>query len=250
MMDRNGGKGELILVQHAEHEEAGLLGPALVDCGLTIRTVRTFAGDPVPRAAGGAAGIVIMGGPMGVYESDRHPHLKDEIALAADALKRGLPILGICLGSQILAAAAGARVHAGPVKEIGWFPVTLSAAGRVDPLLGPFAPETVFFHWHGDTFDLPRDAVLLASSGLYPHQAFRLGARAWGVQFHPEVTPEMVDRFIAAAGSESADFGGAEGGERMRAEARRHAPPLAGPLVAMARAFGAAAGRPTSPGSA
>jgi GMP synthase (glutamine-hydrolysing) len=108
----------------------------------------------------------------------------------------------------------------------------------------------VFFHWHGDTFDLPRDAILLASSGLYPHQAFRLGARAWGVQFHPEVTPEMVDRFVAAGGSEAADFGGTEGGERMRAEARRHAPPLAGPLAAMARAFGAAAARPTSPGSA
>lgn len=250
MKGRNRGKGEVILVQHAEHEEAGPLGPALVDCGLTIRTVRTFAGDPVPCAAGEAAGIVLMGGPMGVYESDRHPHLKDEIALAADALKRGLPILGICLGSQILAAAAGARVHEGPVKEIGWFPVTLSAAGRVDPLLGAFPPETVFFHWHGDTFDLPRGAVLLASSGLYPHQAFRLGARAWGVQFHPEVTPEMVDRFVAAGGAESAAFGGAEGGERMRAEARRHAPPLAGPLAAMARAFGAAVGSPTSPGSA
>ena len=250
MKDRTRGKGELILVQHAEHEEAGPLSPVLADCGLTIRTVRTFAGEKVPRGAGGAAGIVIMGGPMGVGDSERHLHLKDEIALAADALGRGLPILGICLGSQILAAAAGARVYAGPVKEIGWFPVTLSGAGRVDPLLGVFGPERVFFHWHGDTFDLPRDAVLLASSGLYPHQAFRLGARAWGVQFHPEVTPEMVDRFVAAGETESAAFGGAEGGDRMRTEARRHAPPLAGPLAAMARAFGAAAARPTSRGSA
>jgi GMP synthase (glutamine-hydrolysing) len=244
------GEGEALIVQHAAHEGPGLLLPALEACGLTCRTVRTFAGEPVPRVAEGAAGIVIMGGPMGVYESARHPHLLDEIALAADALGRGVPILGICLGSQILAAAGGARVYAGRGKEIGWFPVTLSAAGRVDPLLGVFATQTVFFHWHGDTFDLPGEAVLLASSHLYPHQAFRLGARAWGVQFHPEVTPEMVDRFVAAGESEARDFGGAAGGERMRAGARRHAPPLVEPIAAMARAFCTAAGRPTSPASA
>lgn len=248
-----GGPGrerEVLIVQHAEHEAPGLLSPALTARGLACRVVRTFAGEPVPRAAGGTAGIVIMGGSMGVYESARHAHLMDEIALAADALGRGVPILGICLGSQILAAAAGARVYAGAAKEIGWFPVTLSAAGRVDPLLGVFAAETMFFHWHGDTFDLPGDAVLLASSSMYPHQAFRLGARAWGVQFHPEVTPEMVDRFVAAGASEADDFGGAEGGARMRAEARRHAPALVEKVAAMARAFAAAAGRPISPASA
>jgi len=241
MRGRPGRDGEMLVVLHARHEGPGLLSPALEACGLSIRLVHTFAGEAVPRSAGDAAGVVIMGGPMGVYESERHAHLLDEIALAADALRRGLPILGICLGAQILAAAAGARVYAGAAKEIGWFPVTLSASGRLDPLLGVFPQETVFFHWHGDTFDLPAGAVLLASSGLYPHQAFRLGASAWGVQFHPEVTPEMVDRFVDAGAPESIDFGGAEGGARMRAEARRHAPPLAGRIGAMVRGFCGAA---------
>lgn len=237
-----GGSRGILVVQHAEHEGLGLLSSALHECGLSCRVVRTFRGEPVPRAAHGAAGVVIMGGPTGVYESDRFPHLKDEIALAADALRRDVPILGICLGSQILAAAAGARVYAGPAKEIGWFPVTLSAAGRSDPVLGVFAAETVFFHWHGDTFDLPEGAVLLASSRLYPHQAFRIGRRAYGVQFHPEITPEMVDLFVEAGSSESSAFGGLEGGKRLRAEARRHVPPLVGRVAAMARAFFQAGG--------
>jgi GMP synthase (glutamine-hydrolysing) len=241
MRSRPGREAEMLVVLHAEHEGPGLLSPALEACGLEIRLVRTFAGEAVPRSADGAAGVVIMGGPMGVYESERHAHLRDEILLAGDALRRGLPILGICLGSQILAAAAGARVYAGAAKEIGWFPVTLTGAGRADPVLGVFPSGTVFFHWHGDTFDLPADAVLLASTSLYPHQAFRLGACAWGVQFHPEITPEMVDRFVEAGAPESVDFGGAEGGERMRVEARRHSPPLAGRIGAMVRGFCGAA---------
>ena len=228
---------DILVVQHAEPEGPGLLLPALRSCGLPCRTVRTFEGEPVPRAAGDAAGVIIMGGPMGVYESERFPHLQDEIALAADALGRGLPILGICLGSQILAAAAGARVYPGPEKEIGWFPVTLSAAGRSDPVLGVFPAETVFFHWHGDTFDLPEGAVLLASSRLYPHQAFRIGGRAYGGQFHAEITPGMVDLFVEAGASEASAFGGLAGGKRLRAEARRRVPPLVDRVAAMARAF-------------
>lgn len=196
----------------------------------------------MPRTVAPAPGVIILGGPMSTYEADRYPHLADEIALAADALRRDVPILGVCLGSQILAAAAGARVYPGPAQEIGWFPITVTDAGRRDPVLGVFSPELVVFHWHGDSFDLPGGATLLASSRLYTNQAFRIGNRAYGVQFHPEITAGMVDEWVEAGTSESSAFGGAGGGARLRSEARRYAPLLAGPLDAMARAFFSAGG--------
>ncbi len=228
---------EVLVVQHAQSEGLGLLAQAIAGHRLSARVVRTFCGEPVPRRAAEARAIVILGGPMGVYESDRFPHLADEIALAADALARDVPILGVCLGSQILAAAAGGRVYRGPEREIGWFPVTLSPEGRIDPVVGALPAETVVFHWHGDTFDLPKGGVLLASSRLYAHQAFRLGRCAYGVQFHPEITPEMVDLWVSLAGEGSAAIGGLEGALRMRSEARRYAPPLEERVAAMARAF-------------
>jgi len=227
----------VLVVQQAEAEGPGLLAAPLPAMGLTLSTVRAWRGERVPAAAQDFAAIVLMGGPMGVYETARHPHLADAILLAGDALRRGVPVLGVCLGSQILAAAAGARVFPGPVKEIGWHPVRLSAEGRADPLLGLLPADPVVFHWHGDTFDLPAGATLLASSGRYAHQAFRIGTRAYGLQFHVEVTPEMVDRFIAAGASEAADFGGEEGAARMRAETRRFAPAIGAAVPAMLRAL-------------
>ncbi|OLD64940.1 MAG: hypothetical protein AUI47_03670 [Acidobacteria bacterium 13_1_40CM_2_68_5] len=147
-------------MQHVEREGLGLLAEVLEKHGLVARTVRTWRGEPVPRAVAPAPGVIILGGPMSTYEADRHSHLADEIALAADALRRDVPILGVCLGSQILAAAAGGRVYPGPAQEIGWFPIALTDAGRRDPVLGVFSPEAVVFHWHGDTFDLPGGATL------------------------------------------------------------------------------------------
>lgn len=227
----------ILVVQHAESEGPGLLARALEDCRLGSRIVRPDRGDPVPRSAAGAPGVIVLGGPMAVYESGRFPHLRDEIALLADALARSVPVLGVCLGSQILAAAGGARVYRGPAKEIGWFPVSLGAEGRKDAVLGLLPEEAMVFHWHGDTFDLPRGATLLASSRLYAHQAFRLGPRAYGVQFHPEITVEMVDQWVSQPGPESGALGSAEGAARIRSEARRHVPPLVDRVTAMARAL-------------
>ncbi len=227
----------VLVLQHAEVEGPGLLAAPMEEAGLSLRSVRTFLGEAVPRAADGIAGIVVMGGPMGVYEAARHPHLDDEVALVREALRRGLPVLGICLGSQILAAAAGARVHPGPVKEIGWYPVHMTAAGRGDPVLRELPDPSVVFHWHGDTFDLPRGAVLLASSEAYPNQAFLIGDAAYGLQFHLEVTPEMVDRFVAAGEEELAAVRGAGGAARLGAEARHHAPALEPVARRVARAF-------------
>src|SRR6266850_4744486 len=228
----------VLVVQHVAGEGPGLLARCLEEHRPAARVVRVDRRESVPRGAAGAAAIILLGGPMAVYETDRHPHLRDEILLAADALRLGVPILGICLGAQILAAAAGARVYRGPAQEIGWFPTTLTAAGRADPILGLLPGEAMVFHWHGDTFDPPPGATLLASSRLYEQQAFRLSPRAWGVQFHPEITEAMVDDWAGRAREdEAASFGGAEGAARMRDDARRHVPALAPRVAALGRAF-------------
>ncbi len=230
--------GTILVIQHAEAETPGLFGASMQEAGASLRTVRLFDGGEVPGAPDDFAGIVVMGGPMGVGDAGRLPHIDREIALLKGALRRGLPVLGICLGSQILAAAAGARVFAGGSKEIGWHPLHLTDDGRHDPLLGALPDRAiVFFHWHGDTFDLPRGAVLLASTDAYPNQAFRIGPSAYGLQFHLEVTAAMVEDFVAAGAGELEEAHGAGGAARLIGEARRHAPPLEPAARRLALAF-------------
>ncbi len=230
-------RGSILIIQHAAPEGPGLLTAPLEAAGLPLRSVRPWLGDTVPRRPEGVAGIIVMGGPMGVYEAAAHPHLGDEIALVSEALGRGLPVLGVCLGAQILAAAAGARVFRGPEKEIGWFPIRLTGDGRQDPVSRSLGSEPTVFHWHGDTFDLPDGAVLLASSDLYANQAFRVGPRAYGLQFHVEVTPRMVERFVADGAAEIAAVHGTGGAERLIEEAGRFAPGLAGLAPGLVGAF-------------
>ncbi len=146
-------------------------------------------GAQLPDPAG-AAGLIFLGGPMSA--NDDLPYLRQEMRIIGDACERGQPILGICLGAQLIAKAADARVYRNPSKEIGWFDVHLTEAGTADPLFaGANRSETVF-HWHGETFDLPPAATWLAYSERCRHQAFRLGASVYGLQFHLEVTPEMI----------------------------------------------------------
>jgi len=140
--------------------------------------------------------LVIMGGPMAVYEMQHFPYLVGEIELINAAIKTKKHIMGVCLGAQMLAYALDARVYPGSRKEIGWYEVTLSSEGMSDPLLSTLAlPDrnaAQVFQWHGDTFDLPAGSVRLASSDLYANQAFRYGDRVYGLQFHIEVTPAIV----------------------------------------------------------
>jgi GMP synthase (glutamine-hydrolysing) len=152
-----------------------------------------------------------MGGPMNVDEVERFPALAAEREWLAEAVRRELPVLGICLGAQLLARALGAEVRAGAGPEIGFAPVSVSDPG--DPVLGGLAPSTDVLHWHGDVFDLPDGAQPLASSALTEHQAFRAG-NAWGALFHPEAdlalveawlgVPEMIDEAVAALGNDGA----------------------------------------------
>src|SRR5262247_282272 len=164
-------KATACILQHVACETAAAIGDALQRQGIAQRVVRIFAGEPVPRELTDDA-LVVMGGPMGVYESDRYPHLLDELRLIEDALRRERPLIGVCLGSQLVAAALGARVYPGGFKEIGWYPVELSTAAQDDPLFGDVPRRFTPLVWHGDVFDLPRGAVSLASSALTAHQAF------------------------------------------------------------------------------
>ena len=135
-------------------------------------------------------GLVVMGGPMGVYETDKYPFLAHECRLIAELIRRERPVLGVCLGAQLLARALGARVFPGHGPEIGFGSVELTKEGKEDPLFGPSGPSFPVFHWHGDTFELPEGATLLASSTQYPHQAFRFGDYAYALQFHIEPDPD------------------------------------------------------------
>lgn len=143
-----------------------------------------------PLSTDGCTGAIIMGGPQSANDPD--PRLAAEMRLIREAMARGIPILGVCLGAQLIAKALGARVYRNPAKEIGWAPVYFTEAAKDDPLFGGFASPTTFFHWHGETFDLPQGAEWLAYSDLCRHQAFRYRTNVYGVQFHPEITAEMI----------------------------------------------------------
>jgi GMP synthase (glutamine-hydrolysing) len=139
--------------------------------------------------------IVAMGGPMSANDELALPWLAAEKRLIGDAVSAGVPYFGTCLGVQLLAASLGAQVYAGPSPEVGILPVELTDEGRVDPVLGGLEGQILTLQWHGDTFDLPVDAVLLAGTDAYPHQAFRFGPVAYGIQFHIEVSAEMAEEW-------------------------------------------------------
>jgi GMP synthase (glutamine-hydrolysing) len=196
----------LLAIQHVPWETPHRILDA---CGgLHVHTVKPLAGQPLP-AHDEVAGAVVMGGPMNVDEVERFPGLAAEREWLAEAARRQLPVLGICLGAQLLARALGAEVRPGEGNEIGF--ATVEVHDPADPVLGGLAPSTDVLHWHGDVFDLPGGAQPLASSALTEHQAFRAG-NAWGVLFHPEAdlalveawlaVPEMIDEAVEVLGNE------------------------------------------------
>lgn len=187
----------VIVLQHVACETLGTIADVLAERRVDTRYVRTFAGEPVPATMDGVTGLVVMGGPMGVYEADQFPFLADGIRLIERAIDAGKPVLGICLGSQLVAAALGARVFPGPKKEIGWYDVSLSDAGAADPLFVGVPRRFVGYVWHGDVFDVPRGATSLASTQLTASQAFRYGANVYGILFHMEVTKTVIDGMLA-----------------------------------------------------
>ncbi|HYL97832.1 MAG TPA: gamma-glutamyl-gamma-aminobutyrate hydrolase family protein [Blastocatellia bacterium] len=187
---------KVFVLQHIGFEKLGTIANALEQLGATYEYVRGFEGQEIPSGMEEASGLIVMGGPMGVYEQGRYPFLADEIRLIKTALDAGKPILGTCLGSELLASALGARVAPSGTQEIGWYPIRLTGQSRSDRLLADIRARFVGFHWHGDFFDLPEGAVPLALSEKTPLQAFRHGDNAYGFLFHMEATERIIGSMV------------------------------------------------------
>ena len=211
------------ILQHVRPEPPGTIVEALDDRGLSHRTTQIFRDDPVPDALDADA-LVVMGGPMGVGDLDDRPHLMRELDLIEQALQDDRPVLGVCLGSQLLAHVLGAEVHSAPTKEIGWGDVCLTGAAADDALFRGIDDPFTAFHWHGDAFAVPEGAVGLARTAQTEHQAFRYGDTAYGLLFHLEVTPKTVAGMTTAFQDELAEEG--VDGAALRRDAMTHEPAL------------------------
>jgi GMP synthase (glutamine-hydrolysing) len=198
-------RGNWIAIQHVSYEDPGLIAQAASRRGIELQLCHPYRGEPLPSWEE-IDGLVVMGGPMGVSDTSEHPYLTHETELIAAMVHAGQPVLGVCLGAQLLAHSLGAKVYRGEQAEIGFGSVSLTPAGRNDPVLGSFGAEILpVVHWHQDTFDLPDDALWLARSALYPHQAFRVGECAYAFQFHVEVNRELADAWSELWPAETLD---------------------------------------------
>jgi GMP synthase-like glutamine amidotransferase len=187
--------------QHVPFEGLGYIQTWLQERMAEVSRTRAYANDALP-CLDEIDGLIVLGGPMSVNDTDAHPWLEAETRCIAEAIALGKPVLGICLGAQLIAKALGAKVYANPQKEIGWFPVYRTA----EPI--DWLPARLdVFHWHGETFDLPLGAVRLASSSACANQAFALGDNVLGLQFHMEVTAESVQELVNNCADELATGG-------------------------------------------
>jgi GMP synthase (glutamine-hydrolysing) len=193
-----------VALRHVAFEDLGLLAPILEREGWDVSFCEAPLDDLTHHSIRNADLIIVLGGPIGVYETDDYPFLTSETALIEDRLSRDLPTLGICLGSQLMAKALGSRVFKGPVKEIGWGRIALTEEGMSSCLGGLRGDAAVVLHWHGDTFDLPSGATRLASNEHYENQAFAHGRNALALQFHIEADPRRLEEWYVGHTAELA----------------------------------------------
>ncbi|MBX7165829.1 MAG: hypothetical protein K1X74_05720 [Pirellulales bacterium] len=186
----------ILALRHAPHETLGMLELLLAERGLGFEYVDTYTGACPPPDRREPAGVVVLGGPMNVDQVDEYPFLAREPRWIAEYLAAGTPLLGICLGAQLVAKSLGARVFAAPRKEIGWYDIELLPAAEDDPLFHGLDAAQRVFQWHGDTFDPPPGTVHLARSQQVAQQAYRAAPLAWGLQFHAEVDRALVDDWL------------------------------------------------------
>lgn len=197
----------VLIIKNIASEGPGTIEDFLRKEDIPFQIVELGAGEHPPPMENFDT-LVVLGGPMGVYEMDRYPHLMAESRIIREAMNRDMKVIGVCLGSQMIAHCLGANVYQGPHKEIGWHHIELTGEGMKDPLfrklalhprVGDFWRKFQVFHWHEDTFDLPPEAAWLASSSRYKHQAFRFGDSVYAFQFHMEVSKDMVREWFQDA---------------------------------------------------
>lgn len=188
---------KVLVFQHVPFEPLGTLDPLLKDAGFRIRYVN-FGREPdsCPELDGYEA-LIVLGGPMNSDQIDTYPNLITEVSIIREAVERGMSVLGICLGAQLLAKALGGSVSRNKTREIGWYDVEMTEVGRKDPVLSSFAQQQEVFQWHEDGISLPLGAELLAGSLASPVQAFRYGEHAYGFQFHLEANQPLIERWLS-----------------------------------------------------
>lgn len=215
---------KVLVFQHVAHKILGTLNPTLKERGLNIRYINYERTPDEHPSVQKYNGLIILGGHMGVYEADSYKHIKVEMQVIEEALKKNIPILGICLGAQLLAHVLGADVRKNKEKEVGWCDIDLTEEGKKDNLLSHFAPTEKIFQLHGDTFDIPKTAIHLASSDLCNGQAFRYGEKVYGLQFHLEADQAMIQRWLDNPRNQEEIFGSSDkfSTEKIRTETEKY----------------------------
>ncbi|MGB9629989.1 MAG: type 1 glutamine amidotransferase [Thermodesulfobacteriota bacterium] len=195
---------KILIIKHIDIEGPGLIENILYREKIPFHILNLEKGVSLPDVDD-FSHMIILGGPMGVYEEDKYPFLRDEDIFIKESINTGKHILGICLGAQLIAKALGAKVFRAPVKEIGWYNILLTEDGLRDPIFSEFPQQFPAFQWHGDTFELPYGARLLATSSPITHQAFRYDKNIYALQFHLEVTWEIIEEWMEAYEEEFKD---------------------------------------------
>lgn len=189
---------KFLILKHIDIEGPGTFGDFLKRKQIPWDTVELDKGGRLPEGPAGYGAVVVLGGPMNVYEEDKYPFLRQEDLFIKECLNLKIPYFGFCLGAQLLAKAAGARVVSSPAREVGWYKVALTGRGAADPLFKDHPGSFPVFQWHSDMFNIPQAGVLLATGSACPHQAFRIGENAYGLQFHIEITGQDIAAWCQA----------------------------------------------------
>lgn len=217
----------MLVIHHVPHEGLGTFEEPLKESGHKLRFLKVYEPEANWSECEQIDALVVMGGPMAVYEKHKHPFITKELKLIERVLKAEQPILGICLGAQLLAYVLGARVRKNSQKEIGWYPLMREPGADGDPLCEPFGQTETVFQWHGDTFALPKGAARLFSSPLCSEQAFRYSDAVYGLQFHVEVTEAMIGAWLRINRSEISTLHGVIDPSAIRRQIPQHTPRLA-----------------------